>query len=189
MGKAPVSGPIHVHRRTPLSSARRPSPVTSSKSPPSRPPLSVRSAQSQPAPKSVTPTQTSWIPPQQVEHPQLLTSRLKFPCPPGAIAISGRRWSPPFRTKSSAGIWSVSWAANHWMEKPRGWQDIPTASRLEAAQLALEMFRDWILAPAQSIAREGVRKHLRGFNLACNCTSDWPCHGRILLTIANSPED
>jgi hypothetical protein len=31
-----------------------------------------------------------------------------------------------------------------------------------------------------------VRKHLKGFNLACLCDLGTPCHGDVLLQVANS---
>ena len=46
--------------------------------------------------------------------------------------------------------------------KPAGWQDIPCENRIEAAQLALEAFRDWITSPASAGLLDHARAILRG---------------------------
>jgi hypothetical protein len=49
-------------------------------------------------------------------------------------------------------------------------------------------YRSWLLAPAQADFRQLVRKHLRGFNLACFCPEEWPCHADVLLELANAKD-
>lgn len=54
-------------------------------------------------------------------------------------------------------------------------------------QAAVDRYRAWALAPEQEAWRVGVREQLRGKNLVCWC-KPLPCHGDVLLTIANSVE-
>lgn len=37
------------------------------------------------------------------------------------------------------------------------------------------------------LKRKVIRKALKGKNLACWCKPGWPCHGDVLLRIANEP--
>jgi hypothetical protein len=54
----------------------------------------------------------------------------------------------------------------------------------------VEEYRTWAYAdePEAALWRERVRQELRGLDLACNCPAGWPCHGDVLLEIANQPE-
>ncbi len=56
---------------------------------------------------------------------------------------------------------------------------------------AVRMFKTTAMAkgPAAKNLRELVRKELRGKNLGCWCAIGSPCHGDILLEIANDKED
>ncbi len=56
---------------------------------------------------------------------------------------------------------------------------IIVSSRTEAIQ----KYKEWILTQPQLIA--DAKKELRGKNLICYC-SPLPCHGDVLLEIANS---
>jgi len=69
--------------------------------------------------------------------------------------------------------------------RPPDWQDIPCENRIEAAQLALEAFWDWITSPVSAGLLDHARAILRGLNLVCFCPPDWPCHGDVLLELAN----
>jgi hypothetical protein len=46
----------------------------------------------------------------------------------------------------------------------------------------------WLWMPGQEQFREDVRRHLRGYNLACWCPEGWPCHADVLLKVANAEE-
>lgn len=50
---------------------------------------------------------------------------------------------------------------------------------------AVAAFERDLLAGKLMFKVEAVRKHLRGKNLACFCPLDRPCHGDVLLKIAN----
>jgi hypothetical protein len=70
----------------------------------------------------------------------------------------------------------------------KGWSS--PAAKDEASYLeARERFREWVMADAQRAYRAHVRRALKGLNLGCYCPEGWPCHGDILLEIANGPEE
>jgi Domain of unknown function (DUF4326) len=52
----------------------------------------------------------------------------------------------------------------------------------EAAERAVDLFRaqTWLI-------REDIARELRGFDLACWCALDQPCHRAVLLELANGP--
>jgi len=57
-------------------------------------------------------------------------------------------------------------------------------------QLAAELFRRWAtqdgpLDHDSRQFREQVRAELAGHDLACWCPPGWPCHGDVLLDLAN----
>lgn len=43
--------------------------------------------------------------------------------------------------------------------------------------------------PSMIAFRQNIRDHLRGKNVACFCPLDSPCHGDILLEVANEEDD
>lgn len=55
-----------------------------------------------------------------------------------------------------------------------------------AHAVAVAAYRCWLLAPEQAEYRERVRRELRGYNLACYCRPDLPCHADVLLAVANA---
>ncbi|MBZ8133255.1 DUF4326 domain-containing protein [Afifella sp. IM 167] len=55
------------------------------------------------------------------------------------------------------------------------------------AQLAAG-FRAWIARPEQAWLRAAARAELAGRDLACWCPEGQPCHGDVLLEIANGGE-
>jgi hypothetical protein len=76
--------------------------------------------------------------------------------PPGAVRIDRRsKWGNPFPVNRG---------------RPR-------------AQ-AIENYRAWLYAPAQSKLLAQARRELRGQDLACWC-APLPCHGDVLLAAAN----
>lgn len=50
---------------------------------------------------------------------------------------------------------------------------------------AVLAFKEWILEEERFILREQIKKELKGKNLACWCPLNQPCHGDVLLQIAN----
>jgi hypothetical protein len=55
-------------------------------------------------------------------------------------------------------------------------------------QWAVDQFRRWLAGTAegQAIAIE-AKSELRGSDLGCTCPLDGPCHGDVLLIVANEP--
>jgi hypothetical protein len=56
----------------------------------------------------------------------------------------------------------------------------------EAHAAAVEAFRAWITHPDQAGRREAGRRELRGFDLACYCAPDLPCHADVWLELVNA---
>lgn len=46
-------------------------------------------------------------------------------------------------------------------------------------------YRAWIGQVRQKTLRDAARQALRGHNLACWCAAGTPCHGDVLLALAN----
>ena len=66
------------------------------------------------------------------------------------------------------------------------------ASRAETQQAVDNYERDLLSGDLRTgkdgryhITVDYVREHLKGFDLACDCDLDMPCHGGTLLKIAN----
>lgn len=59
--------------------------------------------------------------------------------------------------------------------------------RCESAREAVEAFRSWTQSWRIPKGRLGALADIRGKNLACWCAPDAPCHGDVLLEIANQP--
>jgi hypothetical protein len=64
--------------------------------------------------------------------------------------------------------------------------------RIAAQARAVAMAGDWLrgkldktLSPHPPPSREEIRAELRGYNLACWCKPGSPCHGDVLIELAN----
>lgn len=101
-----------------------------------------------------------------------------FKLPPNTKSVARpSRWGNPFRIN------------------PKLWEKIQKkpAKELNDEELhccrdraaAVRMFRTLMLARTDT--RAEIKKELRGFNLACYCPLDQPCHADVLLEIANAP--
>jgi hypothetical protein len=93
-------------------------------------------------------------------------------------------WNPilgdllPPRTKL---ITPPSRWANPFMAK------IKAKESAEAHAASVVRYREWILSPQGARHRSEAKRALAGWNLACKCPVGSPCHGDVLLTIANEP--
>jgi hypothetical protein len=77
------------------------------------------------------------------------------------------------------------------VSRPTRWGNyvsVPAAGTPEAHALAVEEYRQAVMAPGRADFRREVRDKLRGKNLACWCPAGWPCHADVLLEIANGEE-
>lgn len=82
------------------------------------------------------------------------------------------RWGNPWVVEQHEGRWRCRDSRNGLC--------VPAATEAEARDLAIAHYRAWIAPQA-----EAVRGALRGYNLACFCRLDQPCHADVLLEIAN----
>jgi len=83
----------------------------------------------------------------RVDSPQRLRKGSKEHRRLGGFVVASPAWGSPFRPREIDSPWFVAWTGDDQelgQYKPDGWEDIPRESRLEAAQLALEAFLDWI---------------------------------------------
>jgi len=65
----------------------------------------------------------------------------------------------------------------------------PQAAQVKAVELCGQWLRgtlDKKLSPGDPPSPETIRRELKGYNLACWCKSGTPCHGEVLIEIANS---
>jgi hypothetical protein len=89
-------------------------------------------------------------------------------------------------------VWFAVWVGGEMdLEdlRPEGWQDVPCEDRLEAAQIALCAFEEWLLSPAMARVLDHARKALKGLNLVCLCPEGWPCHGAVLIRLVNDKKE
>ncbi len=124
----------------------------------------------------------------RVENPRRLQRQSKEYRKLGGMIVCSPAWGSPFRTREVDARWLVVWVGDQMRlgeYKPASWVDISCESRQEAAQLCQEAFRDWITSPAQSKLLDHARAILRGYNLVCFCPAVYPCHGDVLLDLAN----
>ena len=109
----------------------------------------------------------------------------------------GTRYGNPFKilpakVRPLTRIWRVV-----WIQESAGVDRMPPAdfeptwceSEHQAHELAVRLFREWLTAPEQAELLEAFRHELRGFNLACWCPLDLPCHADVLLDLVNRPRD
>ena len=115
--------------------------------------------------------------------------------PPNTRDVSRLTWygnpfkiSPPVRdlTYNWQVIWTNEGAGRH-RTPPAGFEAVWCESKQHAHELAVRLFREWITAPEQAGLLEAFRHELRGFNLACWCRLDLPCHADVLLDLVNHP--
>lgn len=53
---------------------------------------------------------------------------------------------------------------------------------------AVRRYRDDLLAGRLTVTVDDAKRELRGYDLACYCPLDEPCHADVLLAIANGAE-
>jgi len=57
--------------------------------------------------------------------------------------------------------------------------------RAAAHQDAVDKMREWLSLPEQAELVKTAKLKLKGFNLACWCHPDFPCHADLWLEICN----
>ena len=99
--------------------------------------------------------------------------------PAGAINVARpTRWGNPYQVRMAPVGWMVVGNGTTYQGT------IPGLTRAEATRYAVDRYRD--LYPEGSINAYDARVLLAGKDLACWCPPGTPCHGDILLEIANA---
>jgi len=191
MSIATKNPPIRIRRATvtPIK-AGTPKPPPPDPAPQAKPPKVVQASKAVvEKPKGPARTPPKPRPPLvKVENPRRVRKGSKEHRKLGGFVIASPAWGSPFRVREADGRWFVVWTGDEMRLaefKPDGWKNIPCENRIEAAQLALEAFRDWITSPTSSDLLDHARAILRGYNLVCFCPHDYPCHGDILIELVN----
>lgn len=70
-----------------------------------------------------------------------------------------------------------SWVINHCGGDKR-----------RAAQIIVNYFEQYLRADEQAPLLEQIKRELAGYDLACWCSLDSPCHADMLLKVANEGE-
>jgi hypothetical protein len=97
--------------------------------------------------------------------------------PDAVIVARPSRWGNPFRVGDPDAYWSGP-----------GWDSTrrPNPIPLMDAQHVVDIYRSMVVTNfAERFSREEVTRDLAGKDLACWCPLDQPCHGDVLLDIAN----
>lgn len=91
----------------------------------------------------------------------------------------GSRWGNPWHVEQGVdGLWKVTF---------RGWADLRiTEDRASAQQVAADAYREALAAGRLAVTPLMVRRDLAGRDLMCWCPEGSPCHGDVLLEVANS---
>ena len=105
--------------------------------------------------------------------------------PPGAVYV-GRpsRWGNPWVVLEWQGKWMVGKLdPDALFGMPASFEG-EFASEREAKAECVRRYRATLPGALRLLAQ----RTLRGKTLVCWCPPDWPCHGDVLLEIANAPE-
>lgn len=71
------------------------------------------------------------------------------------------------------------------VSRPSQWANpFPAATPVER-KVAVGRYEEWLHRPENSALKDDAKK-LKGFNLACWCPLDGPCHADVLLKLANA---
>ena len=91
--------------------------------------------------------------------------------------------------RSGFNLQLVSQAANGLkavtVARPNQWGNPFVIGRDGTQDSCVALYRRWIRAPAQIALCEAAKQRLQGKNLACWCAAGTPCHGDVLLEVAN----
>jgi hypothetical protein len=90
------------------------------------------------------------------------------------------KWGNPWKVVRSGGTWDVVGPG----------PDLVRVRREDAILDAVALYRDWITGHGVhhsigELRAACVSNDLRGFDLACWCPLDQPCHADVLLELAN----
>jgi len=71
--------------------------------------------------------------------------------------------------------------------RPSRWGNPFPVGPQRSAEAAVQLYRHWMLDPAQADLRAQARTELPGKTLLCWCRPDAPCHADVLLALVNRP--
>jgi hypothetical protein len=74
-----------------------------------------------------------------------------------------------------------------YVGRPSKWGNPLPMSRYVDAQTCIDDYKTLVYVEKPESFRDSIRKELIGKDLACWCSLSSPCHGDILLEIANGP--
>ena len=57
--------------------------------------------------------------------------------------------------------------------------------RVDSPETSIELYKLWLKTDDGKALARSARRELRGINLACWCAPGSPCHGDVLLRLAN----
>ncbi|HEY8994663.1 MAG TPA: DUF4326 domain-containing protein [Lacunisphaera sp.] len=72
------------------------------------------------------------------------------------------------------------------VSRPSRWGNPYRARTPDERRVAVAKYARFIQSPRGRILRQNAIKYLRGYNLACWCPLDGPCHGDVLLELVNA---
>src|SRR5690625_17440 len=98
--------------------------------------------------------------------------------PSGAVyAGRGSRWGNPYAMRRNLPpVWLMSVTGVH----------SSYLTHRRAAEAAVSAYRDWLNTNPEHV--EEARRQLSGRDLMCWCAQEDPCHGDVLLALANGSE-
>jgi hypothetical protein len=102
------------------------------------------------------------------------------------IDMHGRHGAVPEGTVYVGRGQRYSWAKGTDVEHESPFKNPFTEKQAGSRERAVEMFREYITGRPELIER--ARRELRGRDLACWCAPE-PCHGDVLLELANEWHD
>lgn len=91
--------------------------------------------------------------------------------PDAVIVARGHEWGNPYRV--GEGIMGSSYGLQ------------PFSPLIISRELAVALFRAWLLERFGPDVHEQIARELGGRDLACWCPLDQPCHADVLLELAN----
>lgn len=100
--------------------------------------------------------------------------------PAGAVLIDQRPWANPWRVERIGDRWTTTLT----LYPARSYH----SSREDAGAFAVSRFKAhlfWDVSAFVIVGPEEVRRELAGRDVACSCPLDQPCHGDVLLAVAN----
>jgi hypothetical protein len=92
------------------------------------------------------------------------------------------RFGNPFVVKRVKREFDVVWGSKG--AAPRNFQPTKCKTKHEAHEVAVNSFRSWVTHPDQRELLRQAYDALGGFNLACYCDRDLPCHADVWIELS-----